>query len=103
MGFNEFIAKKSVCLILVRITMYILPDGNGHILLGHNEGVYNMRSWITLLSNFQLWTHRRIVDSTYKGHHGTDYQPGTQQCLETLDDDGETGYMISPLKRVMLL
>lgn len=44
MGFNEFIAKKSVCLILVRITMYILPDGNGHILLRHNEGVYNMRS-----------------------------------------------------------
>ena len=93
MGFDEFVAKKSGLPIVVGITKYALPDGNGHILLRHNEGVYNKGSRTTLLSKFQLRTRGCIVDSTYKGHRGADYKPGTQ-CLETPHNEGEPGYTI---------
>jgi hypothetical protein len=53
-GFDEFIAKKLGLPIVIGITKYTLPDGKGHILFRHNEGVYNKGSWITLLSEFQL-------------------------------------------------
>ena len=77
-GFDEFIAKKSGLPIVIGITKYSLPDGKGHILLRHNEGVYNKGSWTTLLSEFQLRTRGCIMDSTYKGHRGADYKLGTQ-------------------------
>jgi hypothetical protein len=92
-GFDEFVAKKSGLPIVVGITKYTLPDGKGHILLRHNEGVYNKGSRTTLLSEFQLRTRGCIVDSTYKGHRGTDYKPGTQR-VKTPDDEGEPGYTI---------
>ena len=92
-GFDEFIAKKSGLPIVIGITKYSLPDGKGHILLQHNEGVYNKGSRTTLLSEFQLRTRRCIVDSSYKGHCGANYKPGTQR-LETPDDEGEMGYPI---------
>jgi hypothetical protein len=92
-GFDEFIAKKLGLPIVIGITKYSLPDRKGHILLRHNEGVCNKGSRTTLLSEFQLRTRGCIVDSTYKGHHGANYKPGTQR-FETPDDEGETGYTI---------
>ena len=75
------------------MTKYILPDNKGAILLQHNESLYSKDSWTTLFSKFQLRTHGCIMDSTFKGHLGTNSQPGPQ-CIVTLDDEDETSYAI---------
>ena len=84
-GFDEFVARKSGLSIVIAVTKYILPDNKGAILLQHNESIYNKDNRTTLFSKFQLCTHGCIVDSTFKGHQGTNSQPGTQ-CIVTLND-----------------
>jgi hypothetical protein len=95
-GFDAFVAKKSNLPIVVGITKLTLPDNGGAILLRHHEGVFNKGSQTTLLSKFQLRSRGCIVDSTYKGHRGTDRRPGTQR-IETPDDEGCPVYTI-PLR-----
>ena len=95
-GFDEFVARKSGLPIVVTVTMFILPDNKGAILLWHNEGIYNKDSRTALFSKFQLCTHGCIVDSSFKGHRGADSLPSTQ-CIVTLDNEEETYYII-PLR-----
>ena len=75
------------------VTKFILLDNQGVILLQHNKGVYNKDSCMTLFSEFQLCTHGCINDSTYKRHHGADYQAGTQRIV-TPDDEDSMPYTI---------
>jgi hypothetical protein len=92
-GFDSLVAKKFNLHIVVGITKFSLPAGKGDILLQHHEGVFNKGSQTTLLSEFQLRTRGCLVDSTYKGHRGVDYKPGTQR-IETPHSEDGTGYMI---------
>ena len=92
-SFDEFIARKSSLPIVIAVTKFILPDNQGAILLHHNEGVYNKDSHMTLFSEFQLCTQGCIIDSTYKGHCGTDYKAGTQWVVTPGDEDS-TPYTI---------